>query len=854
MKNVKLKTKNERFRRSIFNFSFLIFNLLFFASLRLCGENAFASEPEPPFERGLDLIRNELLVARSGIRALSLAAHPDDEDGGTLSYLRRTLGVETHICYTTRGEGGQNESGPELGADLAVLRTKEIEAACAILGAKAWYMNMPDFGFSKSADETLKIWGHDIALAAMVRIIRIVRPHIIFTNHDPNGTDHGHHVATGRLAVEAFDAAADPNKFPEQMKADGTQPWQVSKLYLRRFKPEGATLSFDISARDVLTGLSAPEIAAYALSKHVSQGMFREVRLGEQDARNFTLIKTQLAKTEQETSIIDGFPKPDEKTPVAASITNDWQRALGTPDGVKSIITLSFMALQLAHEQPALSEYETHAIAHIRLALREAVGLRIQPRLTDRLVSCDEPFAMTFRIANTGPFRVQIKNWRTFAESSQWETHDEAIEKDLNPGDSLEVEAKSCAKSGAFPTFPAAEYIFSRIQTRSPLSAEVSFTVGIGAKYGEVVSVDAPVTLDLAKPLTTSIRPDPVLLFDDPDHDENFSILARFHLVVTNHRKLDAPWKLFSGIQPANEAPVDKFVSLNFTKREETLSDEFRFLAPVDQLNKGDLQVQTAVWTADQNFGGPLVRIRRVPIRMPPTLNVALVKTYDDTVWNALKALENAGLGLSIAQLSDDDLRAADLNRYHTIILDIRATQYRPEIRNVKQRLEQYMKDGGNVLCLYQKDFDWNAPDKDHPARGVGFFRGEGDGGEIAPYPIELSFDRVTNKDAPVRILQPTHPLLLEPNKIWAKDFQGWEQERGVYFPKKWDEHYTALLSSNDEGGTPLDGGLLVADVGQGSFIYTSYVWHRQLRAGVPGAYRFFANMISYPRVKRTNK
>lgn len=822
-----------------------IFRLLFSivsVSLCLCGSQLFAADPEPPFERGLDLIRNELLVAHSGIRALSLAAHPDDEDGGTLSYLRRTLGVETHICYSTRGEGGQNESGPELGAELAVLRTKEIEAACAILGAKAWYLNLPDFGFSKSADETLKIWGHDKALAAMVRIIRIVRPHIMFTNHDPNGIDHGHHVATGRLAVEAFDAAADSNKFPEQMKEDGTQPWSVSKLYVRRFAPPGATLIFDISTRDALTGLSAPEIAAYALSQHVSQGMRREVRIGEKEPRYFALLKKRLDKDDKESSFMSGlstaFPDGADLEILKSPRFDD-----------NNILQLEILS---ALDNARNKNFDSSIAMHFQRAFVESAGIILEARTSDSLTTYGEPIEAMLRIHSDSVAKVSVKKWQLIGETPAWKTTctDVGENEEIAQGASTELKGTIVAEAGAFPTYPRAQYIYNRIESRNPVS--VSITVQTPDHIE--IALTCPVPLELTQPLTTTIRPDPVLLFDDPDHDDNFSILARFHMLVTNHCRPNQPLKFFAGIQPANEAPVDKFAALEFHSKEETLSEEFRFLAPVDQLNKGDLLVQTAVWTAEKNFGGSQARIRRVPIKLPPTLNVALVKTYDDTVWNALKALESAGLGLSITQLSADDLRNADLNRYHTIILDIRATQYRPEIRTVKQRLEQFMKDGGNILCLYQKDFDWNASDKDHPARGVGFFRGEGGGGEIAPYPIELSFDRVTNKEAPVRILQPTQTLLLEPNKIWAKDFLGWEQERGVYFPKKWDPHYTALLSSNDEGGPPLDGGLLVADVGQGSFIYTSFVWHRQLRAGVPGAYRFLANFISYPRIKRDSK
>ena len=172
--------------------------------------------PEPPFERGADLIRLELLAAHTGLCALSVAAHPDDEDGATLAWLRRMGGVEVHLCLATRGEGGQNESGPELGAELALKRTRETESAARILGAKVWYLNLPDFGYSKSPEETLKVWNHDEALGRLVRVIRIVQPDILFTNHNPEGTDHGHHVATAKLVFEAYEAATDPKRYPSR--------------------------------------------------------------------------------------------------------------------------------------------------------------------------------------------------------------------------------------------------------------------------------------------------------------------------------------------------------------------------------------------------------------------------------------------------------------------------------------------------------------------------------------------------------------------------------------------------------------------------------------------------------------
>jgi LmbE family N-acetylglucosaminyl deacetylase len=806
-----------------------------------------AGEATPPFERGLDLVRNELLVAKTGIRALSVAAHPDDEDGGTLSYLRRTLGVETHMCLSTRGEGGQNESGPELGNKLAALRTQETEAAAEILGAKVWYLNLPDFGFSKSPDEALSVWGHDHALSQMVRVIRIVRPHILFTNHDPEGKDHGHHVATARLAVEAFDAAADPNKFPDVMKEDGTQPWQIQKMYLRRWAPPGATLSFDVSARDPLTGLSASEIAALALSKHVTQGMSRDLKIGEKDMRHFTLLKSKLAKNENEKSLVDGLIEGED--PVRDSVGTVIGK-IGLQSLEDGSLARSIEDLYVSNSKPTLRWRE--AKRHVNAALAEALGVRLVAHADDTIVTPGETAGITIRVANTGKQNLSVLISLN-AESAAWDVTQKSEQQDLNAGSTLEFHANAMAQPEAFPTFPADAFIFNRIQSRTALHASLGVRWGNNPPDadGQTSMVYAPVNLDLAPPREVSISPNPVLIFDDPARVDDIPLPGVFRLVVTNHRRLTEPLNLFAGINQPDVATADKPAVFVFKHEEETWAKEFRWATPLAVLEKGDVKVQTAVWTAEKNFGGPVATIRRVPLKLPPKLVVGLVKTYDESTHQALKRMEDVGLGLTVQLLSPDDLRTADLNHIHTIILDLRATQYRPDVLQVKERLMQFMKDGGNIVCMYHKDFDWNEANSDQSLRGKGIFRGTNGGGEIAPYPIELSFDRVTDEKAPVRILAPQHPLLSSPCKIWERDFEGWVQERGVYFPKKWAKEYTPLLSSNDPDGKPLDGGLLVADVGEGSFIYTSYVWYRQLRIGNAGAFRMLANMISYPRVKR---
>jgi len=825
---------------------------IFLAAMLLSLAAARAGEPVV-FERGAELIRTEFRVAASGLRAMSLAAHPDDEDGGTLAYIRRVWGFETHLCQFTRGEGGQNESGPELGADLAVLRTAETESACKILGAKAWYLNLPDFGYSKSVEETLKVWGHDVALERLVRVIRIVRPHVLFMNHDPEGTDHGHHRTAGKIAVEAFDAAADATKFPDQMKEDGTKPWAVSKLYSRRFAPVDSTLTFDVARRDALSGLSASDIGALALLQHTSQGMQRNMKAGESDPRYFKLLKSRVPATGKEMYMSDGLKEPEIF--LAPELNHgDAGTLLETGEDVLRLINGALdrnIGIDSARRK------------HLERAALEAAGIVASATISDDRITYDEDATVTLRVANRGELQYMFGTFELRAESDRWTIErlpgkkpnriDDLFNK---PGSVTEIAFKVRALEGAFPNDPPAEYNGTRNEERPLLRGSVRLY--FDAKHAEEddrkgILLEIPVPVNLARPRAIVARPDPVLIFDNPDSKDDLLIQGRFRLAVTNYRKLTAPLDLFAGIVPANDAPVDRPAALNFTAEDETAAREFYFMAPVEKLDRG-IEVKTTVWTAQTNFGGPVIRARRVPLRIPAPLHVAVVKTYDDATFLALKRMEQAGLGLTVNELSADDVLSADLNRYHTVLLDVRATQYRPEVRQARERLLQFMKDGGNVVCMYHKDFDWNDPAKGQSVRGAGFFKGRTGGGEIAPFPIELSFGRVTDETAEVRILNPEHPLMTSPNRIWKKDFEGWVQERSVYVPSKWDEKYTALLSSNDPGEKALDGGLLVADVGEGSFIYTGIVWYRQLRAGNPGAYRMLANMISYARLKRRER
>jgi len=858
-----------------------------FCALALLAANLRAQEP--PVERGLDKVRLEALAGTTGLCALSVAAHPDDEDGATISWLRRVAGVEVHMCLGTRGEGGQNESGPEQGAELAALRSRETETAAGILGAKVWYLNLADFGYTDNPDEALQVWNKDTAVERLVRVIRKVRPQILFTNHDPQGTDHGHHVALARVLSLAFDAAGDPTKFPEQLDPakEGLTIWKPSKLYLRQRVPEGATLSIDVSARDPISGVSPAEVGVWALFQHATQGMEAHVAAGEKALRYFRLLKTNLPKVEKEASMLDGLeplnlPKNHHLRPLTFAPENPelagplWQLRAPTYCEPALLAALRDAALNAAqqleeflklpkpkdqNEFSAWLELGTRvarAGGHLQAALAEAAGMRFEATCDVPWVTPGEEASITVRIANTGTQTVTLSAWKLVSEPN-WEVGVLELPKaPLAPGQNFEATVKVKAAPEAWPTLPAGKFAWLRTERRAPLRLESDLKIGTGNADDTPTAVHPPqveVPLALAPPFEAHFNHEPVLVFLSPDIEPNALLLCRSKLVVTNYRR--TPWTL-NARQLDNKAfstADSEIKQLEFTRPSEVRTQDFIFHVTAEKLAEHDLVAEVNLYEASAVFDNVQARFRRVPLKLAMPLNVGLIKTYDNATRDALHLLSQDPefKGLNLAEVSAEDLANADLdNSFHTLILDLRATQYRPDVLANKQRLKKFMENGGVVVCLYHKDFDWNP--ENEAARGRGFFKGHGGGGEIAPFPITLSFDRVTDENAPVKFLEPKHPLLNKPCSLYPSDFDGWVQERGVYFPKTWGPEYHALLSSNDKGHPELKGGLLVAAVGKGAFIYTSYAWHRQLAAGVPGAYRMLANMISYIKTKDEGK
>ncbi len=761
-----------------------------------------------------------------------VAAHPDDEDGMTLTILRRKYGVHTVSLFTTYGEGGQNVVGPELYEELGAIRARETINAARIQGSEAHYLGLKDFGFSKSADEAFREWDHDDALRRMVFKIRELRPDVIITNHDTSG-GHGHHQATGRLIVEAFDSAADPSRFPEQLSSVST--WQPKRLFVRARRGAGAStmvastganvVTVDPNELDPLRGTSFGEQALAGLQQHASQGPWPKsvrdwLRAQNNQTGKLNLIRYQLAKEAANTPALPA----GATTPVAG---------LQTPPSLNSRLAPTVEGRPLTDflDQPGklletlidwrLAQSSSPVVEdayRLRLleqraskALELASGVSIVVTPGRQIVVPGTSTDFTIGLDNAGDRGIKVLGVTLDggAEKKLVDTADLLL-----PGTETTVTIQYQAPATTALTVPAEAHLYDGRLFGQAFKVTAELEVE-GAKFFAQPSV----TLDVVPAVEIkSIAPDPCVRTPATS-----GRCKAFNLLLENHlpTRFRGHLKTSIGRETWVSPPIE--LKPNETRNETALTKggngALKF--SVESIASSDAVIEREV---------PVIFTNALVTR---SLRVGYIPSFDMTLETSLAALGVASKALTVNEIAGGDLKA-----YDTIIIDNRGYEAHPELIAANARLLQYVQDGGNLLVFYHKDNEWNPNErKNRP--------------QLAPYRLLLGGERVTVENAPVKFLLPRHRLLNFPNRITEADFNNWIQERGLYYPKEWDEQYEALFSSADPGEKALTGGLLVAKYGQGSYIYTSMVWYRQLRAGVPGGYRMFANMISYGRGRK---
>ena len=707
---------------------------------------------------------------------MNLAAHPDDEDGRTLTYYRRSKDAIAYSVIYTRGEGGQNEIGPQLYEELGAIRTTETERAARILGTQTFFLNFKDFGYSKTAKEAFEFWGgEDEVTSRLVYLIRKLKPDVMFTNHDTLTVgprlQHGQHQAVGISAYNAFDLAADPTYHPEQLDEEGVDLWQPKRLFLRQwYGPDSGQhdVIVPVTNTDERTGFSYTKIATQAISEHASQGMgmFASFRRMNNDTY-FTLLHSSTDAPLDSTDLTANL-EPNHTAQPDLRYWIDSSRLPAPPDG-----------FILIHDEIVVK------------------GQTVQARID----------ASSFAGKNL-----------TIKLSSPVET-------------TLEVEGGTIVETilnvapDATPTLPKADRQYDRYISSPP----VTFVVYESGTENILTAGYLP--LEVAPALIVASQKDVIRLKPGTNH---------LPLFVTKFDDAGQTAKLNLAItrNSSNTVIYQQPYSIEFndySAQATALSFDLPADLPEDDYTLSITGLVTPYTTIPEP-SRTFVEGRVFSVLAPEGLRVGIIESYDNTLSKAL-----GELGVEYVKLDSMALDSGVYRDLHTVVVDIRAYLVREDLRAYNDDLIQWVNDGGHLIVNYQKMFEWNAEFKDP------FDDTLNNPDQLAPYPLKLSRDRITTEDSPVTVLQPDMPLFHSPNKMDESLWVNWVQERGLYFPGQYADEYIELFEMSDPGEDPLRSSTLFATYGDGTYIYTALGWYRQLKKFHPGAYAFFANMISLP-------
>jgi LmbE family N-acetylglucosaminyl deacetylase len=900
------------FRHSLLRpVSVALVSILFYLAPIAADTASQTSPVEPlPQDTGVAGLGEMLLRLHTTARMMQTVAHPDDEDGGLLTLESRGKGVDVLLLTLNRGEGGQNKIGSNLFDVLGVLRTLELTQSDRYYGIEQRFTRVADFGYSKTPEETFQKWqGHDIPLGDMVRVIRTFRPDVLvarFSGTDRDG--HGHHQASEILTREAFRAAADPSRFPEQIR-DGLQPWQAKKLYVGNVCPWGAktcpdedyTVRYNTGQSDPALGMSYVQFAMTGLKHQLSQGAGGwTIEPGDRFAF-YKLADSILPSTTDdkghEKDFFDGIDT--SLTGLASRIGDEASKAPFLHADLKEIQSRVEQATRAAERDPA-------SAAEPLLAGLETTRTTIEAIKTSSLSDASKEELLTELSAKAD----QCEKAVNLALGVQFRfTVDAPIGKSPNdafmavPGQSFEVTAHFSSGAKVELTkvdldLPS-EWKYKEIKkvaegrdASSPLritSATVTFLITVPEDahftrpywHRNDPQRDAINTIDDPRYVTLPFPPPPVRAFatyelngrqgvaravgmvkyKDPSGAELERALAvapAFSIMLepgqqviptrgdpacqvkvavstnlsgpsegTLHLEIPAGWRA----EPAD-------LRLQFSARGEKRESEFAVFH--DGMKEGPMEIRAVFESGGKKYSEGYSVVTRedlatfyyyqpavqhvsvVNVNAPPGLKIAYIMGAGDDIPTVLKQI-----GMNVALVPAEKLAAENLSQYDTVVLGIRANDTQKEIAENHRKLLDYVSGGGTLVVQYNT--------------GVADFNKD----DLTPYRAELSRARVSVEEAPVEILAPDDPVFHYPNRITQRDFDGWVQERGLYFMESWDDHFKPLLACHDPGESDQKGGLLMAHYGKGVYIYTGYAFFRQLPAGVPGAIRLYVNLLS---------
>jgi LmbE family N-acetylglucosaminyl deacetylase len=745
------------------------------------------------------------LEQREPRRVLVIGAHPDDEDTELITILSRGMGVETAYLSLTRGEGGQNLIGDELGPALGVVRTEELLAARAVDGGRQFFTRAIDFGFSKSAEETLTFWPRDEVLADIVRVIRRFRPHVIVSVWSGTTADgHGHHIASGLLAREAFDAAQQPDRFP----ADGLAHWQPLKFY-RDYRATGPGTTLQGGVLDPITGHSYRQIAARSRSQHRSQDMGTLEEVGPSERRIVLEAVASHLNLAADTALFAGVAA-SEVDHAAANATqllgHDVVLDAYTPD--HEVVPGQPIPVTLVAWNAGIDTVRAG------FAWDEGAGNRFVVR--ERPPCLDDEMTVPPGVVARCIVDMQVRPEATADEPYFLRSPPDGAMYHWDGDPDIWGDAFGAVLSGEF-TIRGVDGVVAR--ARVPVTAR-----SLSQELGEVrrpVHVVPRVMLTL-----TPGR----MLWPAGSVRQTFTVTAQHgapdSTSVEVRLRVPEGWQVSPahtetfatpGEERALRFDVERPSTVaegTFTLVAEAIAGADTFRIGIERVNYPHISAQHLVHPAE-------AVVTVAPVRFAEGRTVGYVRGAADRIPEVLAA---AGVDVTVLDLADPTVV---LDGFDAIVIGPRAYEVHPALARLHPRLLAWAARGGTLITQYQQ-YQYLA-------------------GGFPPVPLTIGrpHDRVTDETAEVTLLDPTHRALRGPNRIDRSDFAGWVQERGLYFARTWDPGWTPLLEMHDPGEAPLRGALLVAPYDRGTVVYTGMAFFRQLPAAVPGAWRLFANLLA---------
>ena len=846
---------------------------------------------------GLGLLLRRLSTVGVFMQA---TAHPDDESNALLTMLTRGKGYRAIVVSATRGDGGQNEIGPELFDALGVLRTEELLAVHRFDGAEQYFTRAVDFGYSFSVEETFEKWGRDEIVGDYVRLIRTLRPDVIL-GLLPEGAGGGqHHQASGVLSREAFKAAADPTKYPEQIR-DGLRPWQAKKFYYNAgFGPEGRNAapgrirltSFETAVYDPLLGRTYSEVGTEGRSMHKCQGMAQLLALPGPAVVRFNLMDSVVpVSSGEEESLFDGIDTtirglvqyaqesvPSALTEQLNTIARHAENAQslfasGGPFAAAPALVAGLTAVRTLRETLGLMGLSDNARFEIdtRLKAKEdefseaavmAHGLRLEALADDGIIVSGQPVKVSVLVADRGPHEVAVKSVAFAGFNGEAACGPGPVKT----GGVFGCDAGLRVPTNVVPTRPywkrlpnAARYEFepdapfglpfrpTPFQARLNLTlsgTDVPVVLPVEYRYeGNIFSGEKRMELTVVPQFAVTMTPEIAIIPLGRTTRATTAPAAiadrEVRVTVTNNGKGQATGEV--ALQaPAGLRVTPPVASVDFRREDEAQTVRFAIRA-APGTSPGQYPVKAVVRSAGASFDRgyevveyPHIHRRQLEIPAVTTLKVIDVRTAPNLLVGYIMGVGDQvppaieQLGAKVEMIEPDELAWGNLGRYDAIVTGVRAYERRADLRAHNNRLIEYAQNGGTVIVQYNK-FEFNQA-------------------QYGPYPAKVGSNRVTDENAPVQVLDADHPVFHFPNEIGSAAWQGWVQERGLYFLGERDPRYVDLLQLNE----PFEynkgwkqGALVEARAGKGRWIYVGLGLWRQLPAGTDGAYQLLANLIS---------